>query len=135
MTDQEKEAVYLLQRIDCNCNNCFFMVRDLETYNKWEQWHRELDLTEFEKKKAKALADAEALEDEQQRKAMLFKANKMKFQFNKSKLINYGNCTKFKKPVTFIQNTCQIETQKCFIHRNDMTESFFKPLSNEPGIH
>jgi hypothetical protein len=31
--------------------------------------------------------------------------------------INYGNCTKFNKPVSFIPNHCQLETQNCFIHR------------------
>jgi hypothetical protein len=25
----EKESIYLLQKIDCNCNDCGFMARDL----------------------------------------------------------------------------------------------------------
>ena len=29
----------------------------------------------------------------------------------------FGNCTKFAKDVSFIPNTCQIETQQCFEHR------------------
>ena len=33
--------------------------------------------------------------------------------------VSYGNCTKFDKPVSFIANTCQIETQECFVHRRD----------------
>jgi len=32
-------------------------------------------------------------------------------------LINYGDCTKFNKAVSFIPNTCQLETQDCFEHR------------------
>jgi hypothetical protein len=30
---------------------------------------------------------------------------------------NYGTCTKFNKLVSFIPNTCQLETQSCFEHR------------------
>lgn len=37
---------------------------------------------------------------------------------NPSHRINYGHCNKFNKPVSFIPNICQIETQKCFEHRN-----------------
>lgn len=33
--------------------------------------------------------------------------------------INYGNCTKLNKPVSFIPNTCQLETQQCFEHRKN----------------
>lgn len=33
--------------------------------------------------------------------------------------INYGNCTKFNKPVSFIPNVCQLETQQCFKHRRE----------------
>lgn len=113
------EAIYNLQRIDCNCNNCGFMRRDLTTYKTWEDWHRARELEEFEKRKAKAIADAEAIEDEGSRKALLYKANKMRFHFEKVKLINYGFCLQFQKAVTFLPNTCQIETQKCFIHRAD----------------
>lgn len=33
--------------------------------------------------------------------------------------LSYGICTKFNKPVSFIANTCQVETQDCFVHRKD----------------
>lgn len=29
----------------------------------------------------------------------------------------YGDCKKLNKPVSFIPNTCQLDTQKCFEHR------------------
>lgn len=119
MTEQEKASLYELQRVDCNCNNCGFMRRDLVTYQKWEDWHRARDMEDFEKSKAKSIRDAEAIEDEGSRNAMLYKANKMRFYFEKSRLINYGHCMKFEKQVTFLPNICQIETQHCFIHRSD----------------
>ncbi len=33
--------------------------------------------------------------------------------------LNFGDCTKFNKKVSFIPVTCQIETQECFKHRKD----------------
>jgi hypothetical protein len=33
--------------------------------------------------------------------------------------LNFGNCTKFNKDVSFIPVTCQVETQECFKHRKD----------------
>jgi hypothetical protein len=95
------------------------MKRNLDKYKVWYDWHRSRELEEFEKAKAKAIAEAEAIEDESNRRGMLYKANKMRFFFQKDKLINYGFCVKFQKEVSFLQNVCQIETQHCFIHRRD----------------
>jgi len=71
----DKESIYLLQRIDCNCSDCYFLKRDVE---------------------------------------------QAKTQKGKAAPIFSGECTKFKKTVTFIPNICQLETQHCFIHRKDM---------------
>ena len=95
------------------------MKRDLAKWNYWMQWHKAIELGNFEKRKAKAISDAEAVEDEKQRAGMFYKARKMRFMFDKSKLINYGHCVKFDKPVSFMPGICQIETQHCFIHRKD----------------
>lgn len=35
--------------------------------------------------------------------------------------VHYGNCDKLNMPVSFIPNTCQLETQKCFVHRKTNT--------------
>lgn len=96
------------------------MQRDLDTYKKWEEWHRLLSFEEFERAKTKATQDALNTADLKIRGIMLAKAHKMKFQFDKSKLTNYGRCAKFDKPVSFRPRICQIETQKCFIHRKDV---------------
>lgn len=42
-----------------------------------------------------------------------------KGQEKASHRINYGNCTKLNISVSFIPNTCQLETQKCFEHRRN----------------
>lgn len=116
----DKESIYLLQILDCNCNNCIFMFRDIPEWQKWHDWHYVLELAEFEKAKEKAITEALLIDDEANRNGMLRTANKMKFQFDKSKLINYGKCSRLGKSVSFIPNVCQIETQKCFIHRKDI---------------
>lgn len=96
----DKESIFELQKIDCNCNDCFFMDRDFETQKKWQSFHRELQLKEFEHKKRIEEIRTNA-----------------KFQFDKSGLLQYGKCLKLRKGISFIPNTCQIETQQCFKHR------------------
>ncbi len=70
----DKQSRYLLQKIDCNCNNCRFLIRDV---------------------------------------------SQAQSQKGKQTPIFSGQCIKFNKTVTFIPDTCQLETQLCFIHRND----------------
>lgn len=85
----------------------------------WKEWHKKQDKDEFEKSKAKAISDANNVSDDKQRAGMLRIANKMKFQFDTKGLMNYGNCSKLNKPVTFMPGICQIETQQCFKHRRE----------------
>lgn len=77
--NMDKESTYLLQLIDCNCNDCMFMVRDFEKLKKFNHLHTG--------------------------------------QEKSGHRVQYGNCEKLIKPVSFIPNTCQIETQQCFKHR------------------
>lgn len=110
-----------LQKIDCNCNDCKFMVRDIDRFKKSLEQHHKWQLDYFNTirnnlyKKAKCWVDR-GFPD----KAMVLQkqADKMKFQFDKKEVsINYGYCDKFGKEVSFIPNTCQTETQECFSHR------------------
>ena len=68
-----------LQNIDCNCNNCKHMVRDIEKFKSFDTLYKGMEKA--------------------------------------SHRLNYGNCTKFNKGVSFIPETCQIETQQCFENR------------------
>jgi hypothetical protein len=38
---------------------------------------------------------------------------------NSGSRLHYGHCTKLDKAVSFLPNTCQIHTQKCFKHRRE----------------
>lgn len=74
----DKESIIALQKIDCNCNDCKFMIRDFEKL-----------------KEHKASYEGTGLMDR----------------------LSFGECSKFSKAVSFIPETCQIETQQCFEHR------------------
>jgi hypothetical protein len=76
-----------LQKIDCNCNDCIFMVRDFEKYKSFDHLY----------------------------------TNENGQVTRPSHRLNYGNCNKFNKPVSFIPNTLQLDTQDCFKHRKDPT--------------
>lgn len=79
-----KESVYELQKIDCNCNDCIFLQRDVEKYKSFDYLYTENNRVT-----------------------------------NPSHRPLYGICTKTLKAISFIANTCQIETQNCFKHRKD----------------
>jgi hypothetical protein len=42
---------------------------------------------------------------------------------NPSHRIHYGECQKLNKPVSFIPNVCQLETQGCFEHRKELKDA------------
>ena len=91
-----------LQQIDCNCNDCKFMIRDTNKRKESIDFQYKMQLDYFNIIKAKTEDD------------------KMKFQFDSSKAaIHYGNCSKLNKVVSFIPNICQLETQECFEHRRN----------------
>src|ERR1035437_6280190 len=94
------------------------MERDFKTYKKWELFYKEMQEKEFKQRKSKAFRIANECIDEKGKISLLSIANKMKFIFAKGGLIQYGNCNKFQKPVSFIPNVCQLETQECFQHRD-----------------
>lgn len=81
-----KESIVLLQKIDCNCNDCLFLQRDFAKYISFDSlyWNKKGQVT------------------------------------SPAHRINYGNCIKLKKEISFIPNTLQIETQECFYHRKDV---------------
>ena len=98
----DKESRYELQKVDCNCNDCKFMVRDLDKYNESVALHHKWQLDYFNAIKEKT------------------KDETMRFQFDRNEaMINYGWCQTFNQEVTFIPNVCQLDTQECFTHRKD----------------
>jgi len=113
-----------LQKIDCNCNDCIFMVRDMEKFKLSLKTHEKWQLDYFNVTKAnlKKRAEERKLKGETEKANNILKEiSKMRFQFDKSTCsINYGNCTKLNKSVSFIPNILQIETQHCFKHRREL---------------
>lgn len=80
-TKMDKESLVLLQKLDCNCNDCKFMDRDIEKRKQFDQLYEG--------------------------------------RLNASYRINYGDCIKLNKPVSFIPNSIQMDTQDCFEHRKN----------------
>lgn len=131
----KKEAAYLLQRIDCNCNDCGFMDRHLGQLNDARMKQEEMQKDYFnrlrERMKNKAIEWAKKGETEKAAQIMR-EVYAMKFQYRSDPAeIQYGHCQKFDKPVTFIPNTCQLETQKCFVHRKDYTHETTSPVPDK----
>ena len=130
-----KDSILDLQNIDCNCNDCVFMNRDMGKFEQSKQFHNSMQLSEFERNKAQMAENIKDLELKIQKlidekdfskvKDMQFSVkdlkrqlSKIKYLFNKDYLmLNFGKCTKLNKDVSFIPNTCQIDTQNCFEHR------------------
>lgn len=103
------------------------MVRDQERFKQSLEDHHRWQLDYFNTLKNNLIIKAEWWENPKNPKhnpkkgATLRKeAAKMRFQFDKKEaVINFGNCSKLNKPVTFIPNTCQLDTQDCFEHRRE----------------
>ena len=118
----DKSPAYALQLIDCNCNDCGFMKRDIERFNKSLNDHHRWQLDYFNVIRDNLYAKSDywvERGDLEKSEVIKKEADKMKFQFDKKEAaIHYGHCQKFDKGVSFIPVTCQIETQKCFKHRN-----------------
>lgn len=112
-----------LQKIDCNCNDCVFMVRDIPKFKKSLETHKKWALDHFEAKKQKLInksLEYRRRNDLEKYNQLSTMAGKMKFQFNKKEVsTNFGYCSKLKKEVRFIPNICMIENQECFKHRNE----------------
>lgn len=119
-----KESRYELQKIDCNCNDCGFLKRDVQKYEQFLLKDKELDLWLFENKKTRAIEKAKKkIQQGQKEKGeiALAAALAMKYAYQAYPIPQlYGHCNKFHKEVTFSPNICQLETQECFVHRKDM---------------
>lgn len=115
---------YELQILDCNCNNCGYMVRNIEKFNDSLTKHHKWQLDYFNTIKDNLITKAKwwlKKGNKETHDLLIGEADKMKFQFDKSTCaINYGTCSKLDKEVSFIPNTCQLETQSCFKHRKDL---------------
>ena len=99
----DAESRIELQKIDCNCNDCKFMIRDFDKYKASKELHYEWQKNYFDFIKIKTNDDT------------------MAFQFDSSTaMIQFGHCAKFNKNVSFIPNICQIDTQECFEHRRSI---------------
>ncbi len=112
------ESTIELQKIDCCCNDCKHLVRDVQQYTDTVENDKDSQIFFFRRKKARFIIKARANKDLRKRAAALKLAVAMKHvYFVQRAAINYGTCGKLNKLVTFIPNTFQLDTQYCFEHR------------------
>lgn len=120
----DKDSILELQKLDANCNDCIFMQRNIERFKESQEFQHKMQLDYFNTLRKKVIEKANFWRykkgDLEKWSDIAMEADRMKFQFDKSAaIINFGNCTKLDKEVTFIPNMCQLETQECFKHRKD----------------
>lgn len=106
----DKESIFELQKIDCNCSDCIFMIRDLEKHKASVELHHKWQLDYFNVCKQKIIDKANYWRyqkgDLEKWNDLMIEADKMIFQFNRNTAsINYGQCSKLNKLVSFIPNT------------------------------
>jgi len=119
----DKESIYELQKIDCNCSNCGYLERSLSKRQKHVDFHFKLQKNHFNSRRMKLLEKGEwrLRRGEKDKAKLIFKeARNMVFVFDEGGCsLHYGQCLKFDKDVSFVANTLQLDTQECFSHRND----------------
>jgi hypothetical protein len=97
------------------------MNRDFDKFKKSLEDHHRWQLDYFTIIKSKLIEKAKEWKKKgemDKHDYIMKEASEMRFQFDKSEAsINYGDCSKLNKPVSFIPNVCQPDTQHCFIHR------------------
>lgn len=97
------------------------MLRDTERFKRSLEQHRKWSLDYFNGVKDRMIEAADHWKGKgkiDKYKVLIGEARKMKFQFNKKEIaINYGDCQEFGKPVSFIPNILQLDTQECFKNR------------------
>lgn len=117
-----------LKNLDANCSDCIHLERLLSERQKHVDFHFKMQKSHFDTTRIKLLQKGEmhlrkAKESsgdkseayKQKAKANFNEARKMVFVFDEgSTSLFYGNCLKHKKPVSFIPQTLQLETQHCF---------------------
>lgn len=72
----DADSRYELQKIDCNCNDCFYMKRDFDTLNYWKEKDIVSQKEQFEKQRQKIISDAKSIEDAKERDGTIRKAQK-----------------------------------------------------------
>ena len=115
-----KESTIELQKIDCNCNDCVHLARNIARLNTVRAIDDDDQYYFWRAKKARAIwkARAKIKKDKERGEIALAAAIALEYNYFVQRCaVNYGECNKFKKQVTFIPNTLQLETQNCFKHR------------------
>lgn len=115
-----KESIIELQCIDCNCNDCVHLSRNIARLNTVRAEDDDNQYWFFRRIKARRIWSAREKIKKDKEKGQIALESAIALEYNytpQTCAINYGLCGKLKKEVSFIPNTLQLETQGCFEHR------------------
>lgn len=131
----DKQSAYELQKIDCNCNDCGFLIRNLDKKNNLIIEDKILQEEMFWLTKNRKIERIQGYIDNLKKYINLIKGADRKIERKTIALdqvkqsshsyqgdripILYGTCTKYGKEISFQPNICQLDTQQCFVHRKD----------------
>jgi hypothetical protein len=133
MTPEQKVSAYERQIIDCNCNDCAYLVRANEVKeqvladnkltqelifnaSKSRKISKAKNDIENITKHRRLISNADAKIEGKQKYLKEVEGKEFRFAGDRTQIL-YGICSKLEKQISFIPNTLQIETQICFKHR------------------
>lgn len=126
-TVSDKYSLYLLQCVDCNCNDCRWMVRDLDKYRAAQELRKGIMTDHFhtlnQKEKETALEKVKAgkTDIDTFNRTIREIDSRQYVHSTPNPQINYGRCTHpdyGPKDVNFLPTTFSGDTRHCFEHRN-----------------
>lgn len=115
-----KDSAILLQNLDCNCNNCKFMERDFATLCHAQKDNRDYYAWSYRKRRANMWSRAKqalAAGNQKRHDDILKLRTELRLDTSYKSGLYFGVCRKFEKPISFIPNIFQFETQRCFENR------------------
>jgi hypothetical protein len=124
-----KDSLKLLQDLDCNCNDCKFMVRDAEKFRAAQERRKSFMREHFETLKRKEIETLEfkermaAVKRPERLASLIALVESRVFEYGAPHpQINYGTCTNPESgfvEVDFLPTTFSGDTQRCFVNRRD----------------
>lgn len=114
----DRESIRLLQIVDSNCNDCKHMVRRNDRLEASKKYARHLDARHLVGMRRTYMEEInKRLEKGRDVSGLIYERARVTTNKGYRSGIAFGDCAKLNKPVQFIPNTCQLDTQTCFEHR------------------
>ena len=114
-----------LQELDCNCNDCIFMIRNQERLKESQALHKKWSDDSWKRKRESIKKKADSAKqkgNEDSCKSLMKEYRALKPDYSIRSTIQYGTCEPVGDDLSFIPNTIQVDTQDCFQHRRTINK-------------